>query len=634
MSLDSDVDPDIAAAFSNKSDTSAPTGAVDPDIADAFKDDTKKQPRRTLPANEAVSGPLGFINGLAETAGKSVANIPYAAAHGAVDLYRRATGGDTNAPDPALVRSLAFPLSNNARDAVSSLGSVVPDRLPGDPTSGDVNEAKTFGLTPFERGGTAVLGDVASMAPMAYATRGAGSFLSDAKTLAPKAAIDPQAIVDRAYAGQSMGAAAVAANVSALSPNLQQAISRSAQKTGGAVNMNALVAHIEADDHGIKLTKGQATRDPNQFSEEQNSTHPDIVKRLNEQNGQIVDAIDNVRRDASPTNVANSPRENGQVVLDDLKAYDEPIRADIKAKYQKLQDANGGAIPIDTGNVISNVDARLKKGFLTGTAADSKPIAEVMNSLRSGEPMDFESFEEARSRMAEIARGPDKSAAKAAGIVRDELEKMPLPDAAQPLKAMADDARSAAAKRFEEMRRDPAYETAVDDVNNGTPKGKRSDLADTFLDDYALSKSAPLTQVDRMISKLGNEGKGAIASHTLSAIRKGAVNASGNVVPNGYNTAMAKYADKLPSLVEPDTIDKLQSLGRTITRAKVAPPGNYVNYSKSGVIMNAAAGAAEHALNAKTGGVYGLGKKLLTGDKFAKEALAPGAGLDQLETKP
>ena len=120
-----------------------------------------------------------------------------------------------------------------------------------------------------------------------------------------------------------------------------------------------------------------------------------------------------------------------------------------------------------------------------------------------------------------------------------------------------------------------------------------------------------------------------MASHTLNAIRKAGVNPSGNVLPNAYNGAMEKFGPKLESLVAPETKDSLESLGRVISNAKVPPPGSSIA-PKSGVIVrDALQGAAEHALNAKTMGGYGVVKKMLTKDGFAKEATAPGAGIER-----
>lgn len=625
MSLDSD--PEIEAAFgSAPTPTSAAPISDDPEIHAAFAED--KSSKKDAKKGEGTEGPLGFINGVAGLAGKGILNVPYMAASGVQDLYRRATGGDTKAPDSGLVDALHVPLNENEKNVSGAIGTQLAPLKDAAETA--VAENFPQGERDFASQYVApVAKDVASILPLANAGRNAVSAVSElgeAPVLPKTVPAKAQDVVNAVSSRQSGGAAGASANIADASLPLQSRIS---EVDPANVNRTAMDNHLEADRNGIQLMKGQATRDPIQFSEEQNqSTHPIIAKRLNEQNEQMTDRLDEIRREASPTNVSNSARENGQVAVDELKAYDEPIRADIKAKYQRLADANGGAIPIDTGTTIAGVDSRLKRGSLTRTAANDPAVSEVMDNLRSGQPMDFESFESARSLLAGVQR-KGGSAGTAAGIVRDELEKMPLPPQAAPLKVMADDARQAAAARFDALKRDPAYEAAVDDVTNGNPKGKPSPLADTFLDDYALSRSAPKSQLDLMMGKLGEEGKGAVASHTLNAIRSGAIGKTGSVLPSGYNGALSKYGDKLDSLLSPETKDSVESLGRVITNAKVAPPGSSVA-PKSGVIVrDAIQGAAEHAVNAKTMGAYGFIKKALTKDSFAKEATAPGAGIER-----
>lgn len=446
--------------------------------------------------------------------------------------------------------------------------------------------------------------------------------------LKPKPVIDTQAAMDAATANspQSMGAAAAAQRVSSMSPGMQQGFREAVQKTGGAVNPEAAVNHAEADQHGVHLMEGQATRDATLFSNEQNSTNPAIVKRINDQETQMTDALDEVRRKAAPGFVQNNHIENGQIVVDALKAHDEPVQADIRAKYKALTDANGGAVPIDPGSFLSTVDSALKKNYLTKSVPPA--ASELLESLRAGEPLDFEGFEAARSRLAEAQR-EGGSAGQAARIIRGELEQLPLSPGAAGLKTLADSARSAAKARFDALEADPAYQAAVDDVSGGIKRGAPSPLADRFLDKYALG-TAPKVNVDTMMSKLDPEARQAVASHTLNAIRKGAITPNGTVSPNGFNSAMQKYSPKLGSLVSGDTAESLDSLGRVITNAKVPPPGHSVNYSKSGVIMNAAQGVGEAAVNAKT---LGLGMpviKQIANARAVKRALAPGAGLTRL----
>lgn len=353
--------------------------------------------------------------------------------------------------------------------------------------------------------------------------------------------------------------------------------------------------------HGIQPMEGQISRDPAQFSAEQNSTNPEIKNRINAQEGQITDALDTIRREAAPDTVHNNPIQNGQIVVDQLKAYDAPIKADISAKYKALIDANGGSVPLDTGSFLTNVDAALKKQYLTSSLPPA--AKDLLQSLRDGEPLDFEGYEAARTRLAEAQR-EGGSSGQAAKIIRNQLEQLPLSPEAQSLKGLADSARSAAAARFKALDADPAYQAAVDDsVKQGTP----SPLADKFIDKYVLN--APKANIDTLMPKLGDEGRSAVTSHFLSEIRGSSISPNGAVKPNGYNGMMIKYGPKIDSLVTPDTVDSLESLGRAVTNAMVPPAGHSVNYSKSGVIVNAAKGlastGADVALNLKTAGAYG-----------------------------
>ena len=438
---------------------------------------------------------------------------------------------------------------------------------------------------------------------------------------------------------QSMGAARAAPPVQNASPVLQQAIRQASQQTGGPVNPTALENHLEADQHGIQLTKGQAKRDPVQFSNEQNSTNPDLVKRFNEQNQQLTDALDNVRREAAPATVQNDPIENGQIAVDALKAYDEPIRADINAKYDAARAASAnGDLQMDGSSFVDSANKALrpqsKFRFLPSTVRGI--LDDVANADGKMTLDDFQAYSTQLGNESAKARAAgDGNAVAAISKVNDALQDIePIGEETAKAKSLFDNARAAAKARFDELDDDPAYRAAVDDVSlNGVKRGEPSALADKFLDRYALQ--APKANVDRLMAKLDPESQQAVTAHTLSTIRMSAVRPNGNVSPNGFNSAVAKYGPKLDSLVSPETRESLESLGRVITNVKVPPPGHFVNYSKSGVIMNAAQGAAQElggaALNAKT---FGLGVPVIKGiaeNRFARDALAPGAGLTDIQ---
>ncbi len=434
---------------------------------------------------------------------------------------------------------------------------------------------------------------------------------------------------------QSMGAARSAPSIDKLSPSLRRAVREASQETGAVPNADVLERHAEADLHGVQLTEGQATRDPITYSNEQNSTHKDIVKRLGDQNDQLTDAIDNVRREAAPGAVQNDPIENGQIAVDSLKAYDEPVRADIDAKYAAARSASAdGDLQMNGSSFVENANKALKPQskfrFLPSTV---KGILDDVGE--AGGKMSLDDYQAYDTQLGnEIAKAKasgDGNAVAAITRVRDVLHTVePIGEETAKAKALFSTARSAARARFEALEADPGYEAAVNDISlNGVKKGKPSALADKFLDRYALQ--APKANVDRLMEKLDPDAQQAVAAHTLSTIRKAAITNNGVVTPSGFTGAVSKYGSKLDSLVSPETRESLDSLGRVIHNAKVAPPGHFVNASKSGVISNAAHGVAqplgEAVINAHT---LGMGVPVIKGiaeNRFAKRVLAPGAGL-------
>lgn len=438
---------------------------------------------------------------------------------------------------------------------------------------------------------------------------------------------------------QSMGAAkAVDPRLTAAAPELQQAVRQAARDTGGAVNQTAYENHLDADQHGVQLMEGQATRDENQFSAEQNSVHPDIKARISKQTVQMTDALDNIRREAAPGAVQNNPIENGQTAVDKLKAYDEQVVADIDKKYAAARAASAtGDLQMDGSSFVSDANAALKPQskfrFLPPTARGILDDVAGANGKMTLD--DYQAYDtQLGNEIAKAKAAQDGNAAFAIGKVKESLNRVKPADAeTSQAKDLFDTARSAAKARFDEMDADPAYQAAVSDVSlSGVKKGQPSVLADKFLDKYALQ--APKANLDRLMGKLDEEGQQAVTSHTLSAIRDRAITPNGQVSPHGYNGALEKYGPKLDSLVAPETRESLESLGRVITNAKVPPPGHSVNYSKSGVVANAAKGVgselASAAVNAKT---FGMGMPIIRGiadNAFAKRSLAPGAGLTKL----
>jgi hypothetical protein len=483
-----------------------------------------------------------------------------------------------------------------------------------------VQDAATVGRT--VRGATAPARDAVGRA-----------FASDG--IPPSASLNP-------LEAESIGAAAaVPSQLATASPELQAAVR--AEARAGGVDRAALDRHLEADTLPIpvRLTEGQATQDVAQLSHEMNrrGKDPELAARFNEQNQQLIDNLDEIRREASPSVVGNDPVQNGQALIDSYKAYDEAVRADIGQRYQALRDANGGDFPVDGPAFVAEADKALKKSF-KGRYVPPQ-VAADLEAIRTGDvAMTFEQFENLRTNLAAEARKAERSgdgnAAAAINIVRESLESLPLTGEAASLKPIADAARSAAKARFDRLRADPAYKAAAEDA---VEMGEASALADDFITKYVVKGKA--SNVERMRETLAADPAASetIAAGALNYLKqKSGVNMytnEGNFSQAGYNRALAELTPKLETLIGPQRAEQVQTLGNVARYTQAQPRGAFVNNSNTTVsayAANLAKGAAERSVNAMLPGAElgTLAREKLgaRADKqFVRESLKPGAGL-------
>jgi hypothetical protein len=444
------------------------------------------------------------------------------------------------------------------------------------------------------------------------------------------------------FARESLGAAAaVPSQLKTASPELQAAVRAEARE--GGVNREALDRHLEADTLPIpmRLTKGQATQDPVQISEEMNRRakgDAQLVRIFNEQNQQLVDNLDEIRRETSPNVVGNDHIQNGQQLIDSYKAYDEAARAEINAAYQAARDANGGDLPMDAQSFTKAADASLKRNMKARYLPSE--IAADLAEIRETGAMNFETFENLRTNLAAEARKADRSgdgnAAAAISLVREALENVePLGRAAE-VKPLFDTARSLAKARFDRLKADPAYKAAAED---DVSMGEASALADDFIHKYVIKgKSANL---DRMRETLAADpvAPEVISAGALNYLKsKSGVNLytnEGNFSQAGFNRALSEVSPKLESLVGPQHAEQVRTLGNVARYTMHQPRGHYVANSNTPLALakEKALSVAETAFNTAVLPGAGLGTKgrvfleRQAEKKFVKEATKPGAGL-------
>jgi hypothetical protein len=418
------------------------------------------------------------------------------------------------------------------------------------------------------------------------------------------------------------------------------------------INQDALTRHLEDKSlpYPLQLTEGQATQSPKLISDEMNGrATPEgqpIAERLNQQNTALVKNLDAIRDEAAPSAGLNATPEHAQTLMDAYESRDAVANADIRAKYQQLVDANGGNFPVDGQALVGNVNAALKKQLKSGFLPSGlrSQLEEFSDGSR---PMNFEDFETMRSDAAsEMRKGGSEAAA--AGIVRQQLEALPLEKGwytttgettgdVGALKAMADDARAAAKARFNAIDADPAYKAVV----NGTAK------SNTFASKFVLG--AAREHLQAMQNTIGDQPQvsQALGGITLNQLRdKAGISSSGNgnFTQSGFNKTLDSLRPNLDLLTSQPVADKLGTLGNVSRYAQFQPKGSWVNNSNTavtahGLLAKTAAKAAEHGTNMLFHGVpvgtlarggldiFQGGRAAAARQAATARSLSPGAGV-------
>jgi hypothetical protein len=405
------------------------------------------------------------------------------------------------------------------------------------------------------------------------------------------------------------------------------------------VNLKALESHVEALNlpDPIQLTKGQATEDLVALSNELNRRGelPNIAQRIGEQNKKLVNNLTLIRERAAPDVFGTKPSEFGQQVIDGYLNIDRQRNDNIRQLYGQLEQAAGGNFPIDAQKFVQSADQQLKKKLKSEFLPPE--IDRQLQSYRDGSRMDFEQFESLRTNLAteirKAERAGDGNKSFALGVVRDSLENLPLTGEAAKLKPLADAARKAAKERFDALKRDPAYNAAVE--------GKVA--PENFIDTFVLSKGKGTeANVRQMMSALGRgtPEQQAIAAGLMETITRKAVDSSGNFSQAAYNKILRDLEPKLLEVFDPDSAKQLKSLGNVSRKVMAQPKGGFANNSNTLVagLAEKAGKALELGLNISTANLLPLGtiakqaRQRKAAEKFQRETLEPLAGTKQERT--
>ncbi len=404
------------------------------------------------------------------------------------------------------------------------------------------------------------------------------------------------------------------------------------------VNLPALETHVKALNlpEPIQLTRGQATGDLVALSRELNRRGelPNIAQRLGDQNQALIKNLTLIRDRAAP-DAFGGMSDLGRQVIDGYLAIDRVRNDNISKLYSELRDAAGGQFPIDAQKFVNNADQTLRKQLKSEFLPPE--IERQMQRYRDGSGMTFEEFEALRTNIASEIRKADRAGdgnRKAAlSFVRDSLETLPLTGEAAKLKPLADAARKAAKERFDALKKDPAYNAAVNEKV----------APDNFIETFVLSKGKGTeANVRQMMSALGKgtPEQQAVAAGLMEIISRKAIDGQGNFSQAAYNKILRDLEPKLAEVFDADSARNLRNLGEISRKVMAQPRGGFANNSNTLVasLGEKAGKALEIGLNISTANLVPLGtmakqaRERKAAQKFERETLEPLAGVKQSRT--
>jgi hypothetical protein len=598
-----------------------------------------------------LMAPVGAAEMLGKLATGAVASIPAGLAYGGAAVGK-AFGADVNPAEVQRNVQNYFtyqPQSDSAKAAEQDLATTYSPAVRAVGTAADQAASAVGRVSPTAetllREAPAAFQAAGSVLPLAPV---AGAAASGVKNLAGNAASalerkftpapSPGAVLENSYTNtpQSMGAAAAAPKLGEINPDLRQAVSREAQKNGGLINPEVFDRHLQAQSLPVPIsyTEGQATRSAPLYSEEQNLRGKLVAvgEHLGDQNKKLGQNVQAIRDQIGPDVFSTNNVEHGDTLMGAYQDIDKAANDQINAAYKQARDMvpDKNASVMSAPELMSNVTKALHEQDLFDSAP--KDIMATLSRRAENGSMTFANIENMKTNLARIQRSisADGNTRYAAGLIRDQLEQMPLTVDNPQVQAAYNDARSLARARFQAMDADPAYKAVVNEkvapddfVRRFVINGKRDDVS---------TMSQALHGNDRARQTMAV----AVLDHLRDKAGLGS-DYRGSFKQSGFNNALADLDPKLRALVDPRTAQTLQDLGEVAHNIQVAPPGHTVNSSNTltAGLSDYAQGAAEHAVNAKFGGlpVGTFAKKQLqkvTQGARIRQAIQPGAGIGRL----
>ena len=395
--------------------------------------------------------------------------------------------------------------------------------------------------------------------------------------------------------------------------------------------LDVIERHNKFSKFDMTPTEGEALQDIKKMSIETNErTKDDLIRaRLEERDPKLIAGFNKIRETVAPDVYESNPAKLANTALEKLKQNYEARTAHEATLYKRLEEANGGDFPINVGELDKNIISSLKskKSFRD---VESHPMyQELKDQLATGK-MSFDDFEHFRTRLATAMRSAkDGNVRFGLGIIRDELENMPIPENLSHLKPLADEARQAF-REHKQLQKDlPAYKAAIDDTR--TPeeilKGDLHPASNEFINKF-YGPNTKQVELNRLLNEIGinsveHQGLNAATIDKIkraSGIKGEFGNETGKISQASLSDQLNKsspntYGNNLSTMFRQEHIKDLKDLSDVANMTEHVKGGHSVNVSNTALenerlarqqlAENLALNLGEGVVNLKTGGLGG-----------------------------
>ncbi len=335
----------------------------------------------------------------------------------------------------------------------------------------------------------------------------------------------------------------------------------------------------------VELTAGQAAQDPVLISRERNERgfKEQHAQRFNEQNRALQENANIIKQNAAPNVSTTDYVADATNLIDTVKSIKEANTAKTQEAYKKLEEAAGGKFPIDgkkfANNAIEKLTGEDRLDYLPST------IKNKLDSYASGsKEMNFNLFENLRSDLAAEMRKADRDGdgnmKHVLGVVRDQLENLPMQEGDAALKGLADNARKTAKADFDLEKSNPLYSKVLNEsadskdfIQNFVIRSKNAD----FMKSVDLLKNDP-TALEHL------------RSGTMDYIIRESTDASGNFSTAKFQKAIENLnVNKKLDALFGEHSKQLQDLAEVAKIVEARPKGSFVNESNTATALGSMA---------------------------------------------